>query len=137
LEASSGYIRIVQNDLILQNPKEDHCNYCDNSRNHTSLTYTHNSNKGRQMKTSHHTKTQQATAIESATEMEKHKREDHRDASNQTTNTTHHILYQDEATPNGTEHSRQHQDEEKSTKPNTKGHTNQKRRTLANFATPK
>ena len=73
------------------------------------------------MKTSHHTKTQQATAIESATEMEKHKREDHRDASNQTTNTTHHILYQDEATPNGTEHSRQHQDEEKKYKTQHQG----------------
>jgi hypothetical protein len=65
------------------------------------------------METSYHTKTRQATAIKSATEMEKHKREDHRDASNQTTNTTHHVVYQDEATPNQTEYSRHHQDEEK------------------------
>ncbi len=53
------------------------------------------------------------TAIKSATEMENYKREDHRGASNQTTKTTHHIVYQDKATPDQTEYSHHHQDIEK------------------------
>jgi hypothetical protein len=53
------------------------------------------------------------TAIKSATEIEKHKTEDLRDANNQTPNTTHHVMYQDEATPNRTEHSHHHQNEKK------------------------
>jgi hypothetical protein len=55
----------------------------------------------------------QMTAIESAAEMEKHKREDHRDSSHQTMNTTHHVLNQDKTTPNQTEYSRHHQEEGK------------------------
>jgi hypothetical protein len=112
LEASSGYIGIVQNGPILQNPKEDYCNNHNNSQDCTSLTNTHDSNKWRLLERSYHTKTQQMTAIKSATEMEKHKREDLKVTSNQTTNTTHHVAYQDEATPNQTRHSHYHQDKE-------------------------
>ncbi len=44
--------------------------------------------------------------------MEKHKREYLKVAGNQTMNTTHHVAYQDEDTPNRTRHSHHHQDEE-------------------------
>ncbi len=67
------------------------------------------------MDTPYHTKMRQTTATDSTAKMENYDREDHGNASCQTTNTTHCIIHQEEATPNHTEHNH-HREEDKKNK---------------------
>jgi hypothetical protein len=110
-EASSGYVGIIQNGLILQNLKEDHRDNCSNNQDCTSLTNIHGSNKRRLLERLRHTKAQQMTTINPTTQMDKHRRETLKITSNQTTNKTHHIAHQEKATPNRTTHSHHKQEE--------------------------
>jgi hypothetical protein len=53
--------------------------------------------------------------------MEEHKRETLKITSNQTTNRTHHVAYQDKATPNQTKHSHHHQGKEQKNQTQNQG----------------
>jgi hypothetical protein len=106
-EASSGYVGTIQNGPILQTPKEDHRNNCDNNRDRTSLTSTRSSNKGRK---SSHTTARQTTTINTTTQMDKRRRDTLKIANNQMTNKTHHVAQQKKANLNQTTHSHHKQE---------------------------